>query len=216
MDDLEASTEASKEYVPGEIKRTMSGGSEVPPAEAGISLNWRMTDPEGCDVQFTMRGTFADDWKYVVSMRRDLVIAAKKNGWTAQGAQTTQPRPTEDPVSDAGPKQGQPKPSPKHTPVTGGGTQGGKAIQVFKADKVVIEPKPDGKVRVNFWQTGRKYADLYGTKSADKWADLFGWDESAFSEPETYGVSVEVGYTLSDKTNDKGNPYKDIEYIKEL
>ena len=39
-------------------------------------------------------------------------------------------------------------------------------------------------------------------------------NEQIFYLPGEYEVDLLIGYTLSDKLNTKGNPYKDVQYIK--
>jgi len=84
-------------------------------------------------------------------------------------------------------------------------------------NKIAVTPKPDGKATVEFFATGRKFADIYATQKIESLVELFGggWRAEHFASAVTYDVGLAVAYTLSDKLNSKNNPYKDIVGITE-
>ena len=86
---------------------------------------------------------------------------------------------------------------------------------------MTVEPKAGGKVNVNFFgndklQPHNKYADIYITRTLDQLEkDMPFLDPETFEDAAEYTVDLLVGYTLSDKLNTKGNPYKDVQYIQQ-
>ena len=96
-----------------------------------------------------------------------------------------------------------------------------KPVLEVRAVHMTVEPKPGGRVNVNFFGNDRKqphnqFADIYVSRAAEQLAkDMAFLDPEVFTGPGEYAIEMLVGYTLSDKLNTKGNPYKDVQYIKQ-
>lgn len=86
---------------------------------------------------------------------------------------------------------------------------------------IEVLPQADGKTEVKFFGNDKKqphnqYPDVYSKRvAADHIKNMPFLDSAIFSKAGNYTVSLVLGYTLSAKTNAKGNPYKDIQYIKQ-
>ena len=85
---------------------------------------------------------------------------------------------------------------------------------VFKAEKMVITPRADGKVDIEFFAANHQYHDLKTTKTVDAaiamLAPIAPFTAANFSTAATYPVSINVRYVNSEKLNKAGNPYKDL------
>jgi hypothetical protein len=196
----------------------------VLPAEAGFSLNWTMLDADGCNVQITMRAAHVTGWKDVMVERHGFIARALKAGWTTRGvkaAPETTPAERAADLGHAAPSQPAAAQAPKpangngHAPVSQAPVAAGKQVIELVAAKVEIAPQPDGKVKLNFFEAGHKYPDIYAVKPAAAWSQMLNWDVAEFGKVQAFeGLAMKVGYTLSDKLNSVGNPYKDLAYIK--
>lgn len=186
--------------------------SDVPPAEAGVSLNWTMLDRNGANVQVTMRATFAASWPGLMKHRAAFMEKALENGWTIPGKAQAQPSGL--PPAPVAP-QAAPAPEAATPP------PGGKQVQEIVATRIEVTPKPDGKAELKFYGAGDKYPRIYSTKPAATWESILGWAASNFGQaltiqqhPDGRALRLTIGYTLSEKLNSQGKPYKDIEYIR--
>ena len=89
----------------------------------------------------------------------------------------------------------------------------------FVAVKMTVEPKPDGKARVSFFEAGHKFPDLYSTRKAEEWAITLSacgaWTAAHFAVANEFTLTPphRVTYHLSEKTNKAGKPYKDLDRI---
>src|SRR2546427_10777217 len=54
---------------------------EGPLPECGFSVNWRMIDAHGQEVQITQRAAQGSDWKELLIERSRMIEAALKFGW---------------------------------------------------------------------------------------------------------------------------------------
>jgi hypothetical protein len=98
-------------------------------------------------------------------------------------------------------------PAPAATPATGGG-----AVEV---NRVTVTPNAEGKTKIEFWKTGRKYPELQATWTPERAAELFAkldasWTAAHFQAATAYDVTFTVEWVNSQKLNTKGIPYKDI------
>jgi hypothetical protein len=98
-------------------------------------------------------------------------------------------------------------PAPAATPATGGG-----AVEV---NKITVTPNAEGKTKIEFWKTGRKYAEVYQTWTPEQATAMFAkldpsWTVDKFSKPGTFEATFTVEFIYSTKLTAKGNPYKDI------
>jgi hypothetical protein len=100
-----------------------------------------------------------------------------------------------------------PAQTPAPTPATGGG-----AVEV---NRVTVTPNAEGKTKIEFWKTGRKYPELQAAWTPERAAELFArldasWTAAHFQAATAYDVTFTVVWENSQNLNSKGNPYKDI------
>lgn len=93
------------------------------------------------------------------------------------------------------------------TPATGGG-----AVEV---NRVTVTPNAEGKVKIEFWKTGRKYPELQATWTPERAAELFAkldasWTAAHFQAATAYDATFTVVWENSQNLNSKGNPYKNV------
>ena len=191
-----------------------------PPAESPISMNWTMYDKRGVQVQITMRaGIDAEIIKQVFNARAEFVeqVLKEERGWTMPVAPKPAPAAKENKAVAILKEAGA---APQVIAAATQATAHVKPVLEIHAVHMTVEPKPGGKINVNFFGNDRKqphnqFADIYVSRSAEQLAkDMAFLDPKVFTGPGEYAVEMLVGYTLSDKLNTKGNPYKDIQYIK--
>jgi hypothetical protein len=92
------------------------------------------------------------------------------------------------------------------TPATGGG-----AVEV---NRVTVTPNAEGKVKIEFWKTGRKYAELYATWTPEYASEMFSkldasWTVDKFAKAVVYDATFTAEFVYG-RPNPKGTPYKDI------
>jgi hypothetical protein len=195
--------------------------SAPPPAESPFSLNWRMVDGAGCEVQVTMRaGVNRQVMTEVMRERKQFLEAAQLAGWTFTAA--SKPAPVAAPSNGASAPVAWTPPAPAGpvaANVAGGGFAS-KPRESFVAVKMDVTPRADGKLNVNFYAAGHQYPDMYVTKTPAEMvaalAKCGAWTLAEhFSGPGSYDLpGYVIEYTLSDKKNSKGNPYKDLADIR--
>ena len=192
-----------------------------PPAESPISMNWTMYDKRGVQVQITMRaGVDAEIIKQVFNARAEFVeqVLKEERGWTVPVAPKPAPAAKENKAVAILKEVGA---APQVIAAAMQATAHIKPVMEIRAVHMTVEPKAGGKVNVNFFGNDRKmphnqFADIYVTRTAEQLAkDMAFLDPEVFTGPGEYGVEMLIGYTLSDKLNSKGNPYKDIQYIRQ-
>jgi hypothetical protein len=134
------------------------------PYEAGFSTNFFLSHPLMGRQQFTFRGAFATDWGYVMEESKTFIKYMQEKGWAMEGeGKTPAPAPQPDVAAkialEAGNKvmaqelQAQSEAVPP--------APNGQQWNTTDVNEIRIEPKSDGMVSVEFWQTGRKYAEEY-------------------------------------------------------
>lgn len=189
-----------------------------PPPESGCSLNVSFTvNSDGTTLtggQLTLR---EDKYTSALDVLEYLATLMAERKWKVAPAPKT--APTAPPnkavaiLKEAGA-------APEVIAAATTATAHVKPVLTFNSVYMTIEPKPGGKVAVNFFGNGHKqphddYAEVYVIRSAEQLAkDMPFFDSEIFVEAGEYSESLTVGYTLSDKLNSKGNPYKDIQYIR--
>lgn len=175
---------------------------------ASTNFYWTFGKIETFSLQTTFRGNLQDVEieAHLAAVKSALVHIVEMGGHAkpvGQQAQASQPAPQQTAKAPPTPPVKQPAAQ----------QNGPKEIHELKFVKVEVVPKPDGKSELRFYEAGHKYPDIYATRATEKWIDELGWDETAFVSA-AYDAKGVAGYVLSDKLNTKGNPYKDIEYIK--
>lgn len=64
-----------------EVEKLEKKEPEGPLPECGFSVNWRMIDAHGQEVQITQRAAHGSDWKGLLIERSKMIEAALKVGW---------------------------------------------------------------------------------------------------------------------------------------
>lgn len=204
---------------------------DVDPEKASTNFYWLLGTTEVFNLQTTIRGNLSDEEisshmrSAVAGMKQALALgghakAVGKNG----DAQTFVPPTTpaqaaietgKANVPPSGPRPAAVETSPYETPHVGFQQPAQKQVNELVAVKVEITPVSEGKAELKFYEAGHKWPDLYSKRAAKDWSGVLGWAQDEFMKAQTFdGLNLRIGYTLSDKLNSKGNPYKDIAYIK--
>src|SRR3990172_2505406 len=189
-----------------------------PPPESPISVNWNMLGKYEEPFQITLRaGVTGEIIIDVMKARSEFLDVALKGGYKF----SEKPKPA--PAAKENKAVAILKEAGATPQVIAAATQATAHVKPgleIHAVHMMVEPKPGGKVNVSFFGNDRKhphnqFADIYVSRSAEQLAkDMAFLDPEVFTGPGEYAVELIVGYTLSDKLNTKGNPYKDIQYIK--
>jgi hypothetical protein len=170
--------------------------------EAGFSLNWSMTDREGCQVSVTMRTARLQDWRAAMSNRKEFVDRALEAGW-AFPARLQAPPPAVAATAPAAANGASPAPA---------AAPGGR--QTLLAVKLTVTPRADGKVELGWFEAGHQWADVKAVKTpADALTVLAktgGWTLENVSKPGEYGVQHLVEWVPSSNLNKSGKPYKNL------
>lgn len=82
-------------------------------------------------------------------------------------------------------------------------------------EKILITPKPEGKVVVDLFAPGHQYADLRINWTREKVQELFP-SAPALNEAAEYTGNWIAHYKLSEKLNGAGNPYKNVTRVEEV
>lgn len=92
--------------------------------------------------------------------------------------------------------------------------------QTMRIAKLKVGTTQDGSPKLEFYGRGHRYKDLDWAMGAQAFLDHFpavaaaGWTVAHLEAiGQEYPFEATMGYTLSEKTNVKGNPYKDIASI---
>lgn len=207
---------AFTEWAKSEIAKARSA---CPPPESGCSLNVSFTvNADGTTLtggQLTLRADKYEQASDIVKALDDLMTARKwKVAPTPKAAPPAPPNKAVAILKEAGA-------APEVIAAAKQATAHVKETLTVNAVFMTVEPKPGGKVTLNFFGNDRKqphnqFADLYVTRSAEQLAkDMPYLDPEIFEQAGEYTCSLVVGYVLSDKLNTKGNPYKDVQYIRQ-
>ncbi len=183
----------------------------IAPPESQFSVNWQMTGKHGEPVQITMRGITLDDVLAVFVARNDFVEKALAGGWSWPNAPKSAP-------AAAAPAVAAPS-APVSAPASnGGGGFASKPRESFRAVKMEVTPKPDGKAELKFYAASHNFPDIYVTRSHADLVKLLAktapWAPENFGAANTFNIDYMVEYTLSEKLNSRGNHYKDIADIR--
>lgn len=169
--------------------------------EAGVKHDVR--------INLTARGADAEDalrqLMHALGVARDeFKMAPYQKGHQAAPAAKTAASPAAQPAPAAKPKAG--------------GELIYKPDHVLAAVKVAVEPRPDGKAKVEFYGAGHVYPDLSTVRTPEQLNELFapvnGWTPDHFKTAATYDVAYNVTWRESDRLNSKRNPYKDVVAIE--
>lgn len=175
------------------------------PPESQFSMNWTMLDGYGANVQLTMRANHLAEWPDVFRTRAAFLELAQKNGWTfTTRAQAPAPHPT---VAAPAPVGG---PVAPVAPVAASDN----GTQAVTTNLLKIEPLSTGKVKLGFWNAGRKYAEITAHKLPAEALALLRttgqWTMEQMQKAGEYTLPVRIEWRASENTNTNGNPYKNI------
>jgi len=89
---------------------------------------------------------------------------------------------------------------------------------IINATKLVVTPRPDGKVSLAFFAEGHKWADITKVCSIEQaiatLAPIGGFTAEHLQSVSTYEpISARISWVESEKLNAAGNPYKNIASI---
>jgi hypothetical protein len=176
-------------------------------SEAGFSMNFGMISDLAGPCQVTFRGSTCKDWPEVSGQASEFVKAKLAQGWKFN-------------VPAPAPKQSEsaPQAAPTSAPAQ---PSAGVAVTEVRVVYMEVLPQADGKTEVKFFGNDKKqphnqYPDVYSKRMAQDHVKAMPFlDPNIFGRAGNYAVSLVLGYTLSAKTNAKGNPYKDVQYIKQ-
>jgi len=189
-----------------------------PPPESGFSMNFQIQNGLIVGGQITIREPRLQDWPNAADEYKKIC-----ERFALKQASAPKPAPSA-PVKDnkAVAVLKQAGAAPEVIAAAKAATAGQKSVLEIHAVHMTVEPKPGGKVNVNFFGNDRKqphnqFADIYVTRTAVQLSsDMPFLDPEIFESAEEYAVDLTIGYTLSDKLNSKSNPYKDVLFIREL
>jgi len=91
---------------------------------------------------------------------------------------------------------------------------------VVNAVKMEVVRGPDGKVTLKWYRAGDRYPEIYTTRTPEKALELLrstgeDWREEHLAGSYMYNdIRHVIHFRFSEKTNSKGNPYKDIVEIR--
>ena len=197
----------------------------VNPEQASTNFYWTAGKQEQFNLQTTLRGVLSDDdirahvETAIAGMKTVISQGGHAKTVTPKGEAVTAPVPQTTPTQ-AAIETGKAVPtaaaitsSPYETPMPASQVQTQKQMLELVIAEVEITPHTDGKAELKFFAAGHKFPDLYSTKPVGTWAQVLGWAESNFRETKRVSAPLRIQYTLSEKLNSKGNPYKDIQAI---
>lgn len=221
--DLEGWAAAEKASALAEIAKARAA---VPCPESPISVNWNMLGKHGEVFQMTLRnGITGELIVEVMKARSEFLDLALKGGYSfpaklgpAPSAALRQAQDTDNKavsiLKDAG--------APAVVVAAAKAATADQAqVIVVHAVYMEVEPKADGRVNVNWFGNDKKqprnqFADIYTSRTPDGLAQAMPFFAAEmWTKPGSYSCKLAVGYTLSEKLNSKGNPYRDIQYIRQ-
>lgn len=145
--------------------------------------------------------------KYHLSMLNPNVHSSPAKTSKEQAPSTSAPASAGSPASQV--------PAPAAKPAN----QTGASTPTIHAVKLEITPDAEDKVTLKWYAGGHKYPDIYTTRTTEKILELLrstgeDWTITHLSKVGSYTVNHDIRYLNSEKTNSKGNPYKDIVEIR--
>lgn len=185
--------------------------------EAPASVNFRAFHlATGFQCQFTLR-----DWDddQLMARLRKRVLSMIAAGWSGDAPRPA-PAVTQPASTGAAPRPAPATGAPPATPSTAlqPVAPASPAVpQIFRAVRLGVSLRPDGRVLAQFFGAGRKYADISTVRTPESLAEMLSlagdWTPAHFTAPATYDVSMTVEWVASEKLNTQHKPYKDIVQI---
>lgn len=168
-------------------------------APASWNIKYRIN---GFDEQITLRGeSYADIIDHVDAARTYVskLLGAAPATKAAAAAINVEP----------------PAPVAPAAPVTPAGAQQGGT---FYISKMTVTPRADGKVELQFFESGHKYPDVKAVKTAPECATLLkpigDWKPEHFAAVKEYALTCVIDWKPSANLNKSGKPYKNIVAVK--
>lgn len=95
------------------------------------------------------------------------------------------------------------------------------SINTMEIRRVKVEPQPDGKIKVELYADGHKYADLKMTMGLDATLKAlagtgYEWTAEFLSKVSEYDMSFYADWRNSEKLNSAGKPYKNVVAFRPL
>ena len=87
---------------------------------------------------------------------------------------------------------------------------------VMVCEQMDVLPQPDGRVKIEFYQAGHRYADIQGVLPVDGWTKILNDIDVNLAAAGKYSGKFEITWKASSKTNSKGVPYKNITNVRLL
>ncbi len=88
------------------------------------------------------------------------------------------------------------------------------SVKTIHAVRMDVQPKPDGKVTLEWYADGHKFADIYTTRTVENAVNLLSatgaWTPEHLGKAQSFTVTHIITWKDSEKLNSKGNPYKDL------
>lgn len=104
-------------------------------------------------------------------------------------------------------------PAPLIPGMTGATVPAASSVQTIHAIKLQIEPRPDGKVNLNFFESGHQYPDIKATKTTAEAVSMLqplgAWTIAHMVASE-YAINAVIDWKPSTTLNKNGKPYKNI------
>lgn len=184
---------------------------DVDPEKASTNFYWLLGTTEVFNLQTTIRGNLSDEEisshmrSAVAAMKQALALGGHAKAVGKNGDVQTFVAPTT--PAQAAIETGKAAPEPVGQPAPQGALS--KAINIIK-----VLPQPGDKVNVEFWQTGRKYAELYAKGwSLDRVRNLLSTvTKHDPAKPAELPLNCTVTYTLG-KEYKPGKHYEDVQAI---
>lgn len=91
----------------------------------------------------------------------------------------------------------------------------------IKATKMVVAPRTDGKTKLDFYETGRKYPEIAAVMAPEQLANMMqatgdAWEASHFTAIAEYDCNYIINWRPSKALNQNGKPYKNIVSVAKL
>jgi len=208
---------------------TQESRTRTQPYEAGFSTNFFLNHPVMGRIQFTFRGATSAHWQEVMDDARQFIENMLNKDWTFDGANSKpaaapQPDPAAKIALEAGNKQMAQELQVQAEAVPP--AQNGQSWQTVDVNEIRIEPKADGLVSVEFWQTGRKYAEEYvkwkpeNIKGLLKYVMTIPTNDDGTIKPAILSCPSRVYFTLGkEKTGPNAKPgsrWHDVAHVRPL
>lgn len=189
------------------LQKTLEDLYAEAPAEAGFSMNFQMAHPIVGNTQVTFRGARAGDGLRVIEQVRTFAATVQKNGW-----KFNVPAPVPEKVAQAKPENGSKAVSGQDVPAA----PDGKDWLTVDIQQIKVLPQPDNKVKVEFWNPGRKYPEETVNGTNERGAGILKHvTDKDIRQPQNLSLPCRVYYILGkEKTNKPGEFWHDVYHVR--